>query len=117
MGEPEEPTDQDAAHHGTALTVLVLQLAPRATVHIIRVARDSDELELAREAVAKVVLLWTLISHGFQFECFTYMRYYQPSKAIHIAAERGIDIVSMSFGFEKDITCIQSSIIEAGRKK
>jgi hypothetical protein len=62
LEESAEPTDQDAKNHGTALAILLLQLAPRAAVHIIRVARDSDGLESAKTAIEKVcqsVLLWS----------------------------------------------------------
>ncbi|KXX82219.1 Major intracellular serine protease [Madurella mycetomatis] len=67
LRESREPTDQDAKNHGTALSILLLLLAPEAA-------------------------------------------------AVLLAAERGIDIISMSFGFEKDINIIQKAIIEAESK-
>jgi hypothetical protein len=58
----EEPTDEDAGNHGTALAILLLLLAPGAEIHIIRVSRDWDGFDSAKNAIAKVCLLVVMIT-------------------------------------------------------
>lgn len=54
LDESSEPVDGDAGRHGTALTCLLLRLAPGAKIYVIRVAKDSNGLLGARKVVAKV---------------------------------------------------------------
>lgn len=54
LDESSEPVDGDAGRHGTALTCLLLRLAPGAKIYVIRVAKDSNGLLGARKAVANV---------------------------------------------------------------
>ena len=49
-----DPVDEDPGHHGTALACLLLRLAPQATIHVSRVAKDSSSLSTAKQIIAKV---------------------------------------------------------------
>lgn len=54
LDQSTEPVDEDVGGHGTALTCLLLRLAPGATVYVLRVARDSSSLSAAKDVIAKV---------------------------------------------------------------
>lgn len=56
LGESSTPVDDDKGRHGTALACLLLQLAPEATVYVLRVAKDSSGLDRAQEAIGTVCL-------------------------------------------------------------
>ncbi|KAH7009795.1 peptidase S8/S53 domain-containing protein [Ilyonectria destructans] len=91
LDESSEPVDGDAGRHGTALTCLLLRLAPGAKIYVIRVAKDSNGLLGARKVVAKAIL--------------------------HAVREWDVDIISMSFGFSDEVTSIREAITEAQRIK
>jgi len=54
LKESPQPTDQDPQRHGTALAILLLQLAPEAVLSVIRIAKDSAGLLSAKAATAAV---------------------------------------------------------------
>ena len=54
VGGTREPVDEDPHSHGTAMAALLLRLVPRATIYIVRVARDSNGLSAAKEIFAEV---------------------------------------------------------------
>ncbi|KAK7418747.1 hypothetical protein QQX98_003765 [Neonectria punicea] len=90
-GESLEPVDRDPARHGTALTCLLLRLAPGTAVYVVRVARDSSGLEDASGIIGKDIL--------------------------HAIKELDVDIVSVSFGFLDEVESIGDAIVEAERIK
>ncbi len=55
LGESDELVDQDPQRHGTAMVALVLRLLPNAEIYVVRVARDSKDLSIARDKIADVV--------------------------------------------------------------
>jgi hypothetical protein len=54
LGESNVPVDQDDDDHGTALTALLLRLAPEAMIYVIRIARNSNELSTSANNIRKV---------------------------------------------------------------
>jgi hypothetical protein len=56
VNESTKPVDEYKLRHGTALAALALRLMPHAQVHILRVARDHDELSVSAERIADVCL-------------------------------------------------------------
>jgi hypothetical protein len=56
LNESEEPVDDDCDRHGTALTALMLRLAPGAEVYVVRVAKNRAGLSAAKATIAKVWL-------------------------------------------------------------
>ncbi|KAF4984121.1 hypothetical protein FZEAL_614 [Fusarium zealandicum] len=91
LGESSEPVDEDPGRHGTAGACLLLQLAPNASVHVVRVSRDAYSLEKATQAIAQAIT--------------------------HSVKEWDVDVISMSFGFSGEIACIRRAIVEAERVK
>lgn len=71
LEEEEEPVDEDADQHGTAMTTLLLRLLPTAQIYVARVSRDADGLSNAKENIAKV----TFPSHAdISFKLLTFDR-------------------------------------------
>ncbi|RSL71845.1 hypothetical protein CEP54_001050 [Fusarium duplospermum] len=91
LGESATPVDDDKGRHGTALACLLLQLAPEATIYVLRVAKNSLGLGQAQEAIGTAIL--------------------------HAVTSWDVDIISMSFGFNREVTPIKSAIVEAERTK
>lgn len=56
LNESEEPVDDDCDRHGTALTALMLRLAPGAEVYVVRIAKNMAGLSAAEATIAKVWL-------------------------------------------------------------
>lgn len=108
-----EPVDEDQGQHGTALTCLLLRLAPDATIFVARVARDSDGLSVAREIVAKAGQ-----SHYHSAFASSYFGLIICSQAIlHAVREWDVDIISMSFGFSDQVMSIVDAMEQAKRIK
>ncbi|RMJ18661.1 hypothetical protein CDV36_001593 [Fusarium kuroshium] len=91
LGESSTPVDDDKGRHGTALACLLLQLAPEATLYVLRVAKNSLGLDQAQEAIGTAIL--------------------------HAVASWDVDIISMSFGFNSEVTPIRNAIVQAERLK
>ncbi|KAF4550642.1 Hypothetical protein D9617_16g014300 [Elsinoe fawcettii] len=68
------PVDEHG--HGTRVQSLVMQLAPSVDVYVARIAKHSEDLEIAHEAIAKAIT-WA-------------------------SDECRVDIISMSFGFDDE---------------
>ncbi|KAK5996023.1 hypothetical protein PT974_04446 [Cladobotryum mycophilum] len=90
-GESAEPIDEDRGRHGTALACLLLRLASEATIYIIRVAKDAAGLAGAAGHVQEGIL--------------------------HAVTKWDVDIISMSFGFNRQIAPICDAITEAEQLK
>jgi hypothetical protein len=56
LEESEEPVDDDAERHGTALAALMLRLLPGAELYIVRVAKDAKGLSTAEGTIAEVYI-------------------------------------------------------------
>ncbi|KAK2744437.1 hypothetical protein FQN55_006764 [Onygenales sp. PD_40] len=82
----EEPSDNHG--HGTLMARLVMETAPLADVYIARVAESTAKLDDSKPHIAQ---------------------------AIRWAAEKEVDIISMSFGFAKDDEDIAAAIEEVNR--
>ncbi|RSM19381.1 hypothetical protein CDV31_001803 [Fusarium ambrosium] len=91
LGESSTPVDDDKGRHGTALACLLLQLAPEATVYVLRVAKNSSGLDQAQEAIGTAIL--------------------------HAVTSWDVDIISMSFGFNSEAPPIRNAIVQAERLK
>ncbi|RSL42017.1 hypothetical protein CEP53_012424 [Fusarium sp. AF-6] len=91
LEESSTPVDDDKGRHGTALACLLLQLAPEATVYVLRVAKNSSGLGKAQEAIGTAIL--------------------------HAVTSWDVDIISMSFGFNSEVTPIKNAIVKAERLK
>ncbi|RSL66887.1 hypothetical protein CEP51_012729 [Fusarium floridanum] len=87
LGESSTPVDDDKGRHGTALTCLLLQLAPEAIVYVVRVAKSSSGLGQAQHAIAAAIL--------------------------HVVTSWDVDVISMSFGFSEEIELIRDAIVQA----
>ncbi|RSM05460.1 hypothetical protein CEP52_006274 [Fusarium oligoseptatum] len=87
LGESSTPVDDDKGRHGTALTCLLLQLAPEAIVYVVRVAKSSSGLGQAQHAIAAAIL--------------------------HAVTSWDVDVISMSFGFSEEIELIRDAIVQA----
>ncbi|CAN9404123.1 unnamed protein product [Alternaria alternata] len=104
VAEIHEPIDQDPKKHGTALTALLLRLVPKALVYVIRVAKDAEHLAQADQNIAKarripsksIDLLLTM-----------------PDQAVRYAHSQGVEIVSMSFGFDRTLELSKEAIEKA----
>ncbi|KAF4447058.1 serine protease [Fusarium austroafricanum] len=89
LGESSEPLDEDKGRHGTAVACLLLQLAPKSEIFVVRIAKDSSGLSEAHQAIAEAILL--------------------------AVKSWEVDIISMSFGFRNEVEQIKDAILEAER--
>ncbi|KAJ5971397.1 subtilisin-like protein, partial [Penicillium vulpinum] len=81
----DEP--EDCHGHGTHLVSLIQNCAPEADIYVARIAKKPSELLKSSENVAKAILWAT--------------------------SEWEVDIISMSFGFSDEQSCISDAIREA----
>ncbi|KAH7153364.1 hypothetical protein EDB81DRAFT_791255 [Dactylonectria macrodidyma] len=76
--------DEDPGRHGTSVLALLLRLLPSAEIFIARIAKNTDDLAIAQERIAKAIR--------------------------HAAQDWDVDIISLSFGFAESSPCIQEAI-------
>jgi hypothetical protein len=107
LGESDIPVDEDDDNHGTALTALLLRLAPGASIYVIRIARNSHELSDSADHIKDV---------SFASNSPTTISLMIPTKAITYATTQGIDILSMSFGFRTIQDAVETALTNAGSK-
>ncbi|RYN18117.1 hypothetical protein AA0113_g10928 [Alternaria arborescens] len=96
-----KPIDQDPKKHGTALTALLLRLVPKALVYVIRVAKDAEHLAQADENIAKARIIPSKSSDPLLT---------MPGQAVRYAHSQGVEIVSMSFGFDRTLELSKKAI-------
>lgn len=108
LNEAENPRDEDPNQHGTAMATLLLRLLPAAEVYVARVARDSENLLVAKKNIAEVLLIlsfltvWSLIVR---------------QAILHATQVWDVDIISMSFGFSDEVPSIREAISIAEKVK
>ncbi|RMJ16652.1 hypothetical protein CDV36_003673 [Fusarium kuroshium] len=83
-GKSTHPIDEDAQQHGTSTAALLLRVARHAEVFVGRVAKDQKHLNGATNNIVDAIS--------------------------HAATVWDVDIVTMSFGFNKRITAIEEVI-------
>ncbi|KAK2675041.1 Peptidase S8/S53 domain [Fusarium oxysporum f. sp. vasinfectum] len=88
---PGPDSMEDEYGHGSLMTRLIMEAAPLAHVYVVRVAKDTDELEHSSDQIAKAIR-WA----GLEAE---------------------VDIISMSFGFPHDDDAISTAIEEVERSR
>jgi hypothetical protein len=62
VDDVREPMDSDG--HGTRIVSLLLRIAPKARIHVSRVAKDVLGLQSAEEAIARVCFILTIPHAG-----------------------------------------------------
>lgn len=110
-GSSSDPVDESKSKHGTAVSSLLLRLAPTAEIYVMRIARFEEDIESSGEAIGKVSYkLMASIRDVLIIFCFF--------QAIEYAAkECDVDIISLSFGFPHCEKVIESAIHEAEQHK
>ncbi|EXK30457.1 hypothetical protein FOMG_13264 [Fusarium oxysporum f. sp. melonis 26406] len=88
---PGPDSMEDEYGHGSLMTRLIMEAAPLAHVYVVRVAKDTDELEYSSDQISKAIR-WA----GLEAE---------------------VDIISMSFGFPHDDDAISTAIEEVERSR
>lgn len=108
--EVEEMKDEDG--HGTHAAGLVLSVAPRSEIFVARVFTKRDDSSNPN----------TVIHNRIVRVCFLACSLITKSdpnlyKAIdHAVKKWKVDVISMSFGFEREIQCIKKAITRAYEK-
>ncbi|KAF6822502.1 hypothetical protein CMUS01_11058 [Colletotrichum musicola] len=58
LGESSTPVVEDPDQHGTAMTALLLRLLPSASIRVVRVARNVQDLAAAKDRIAERKVLF-----------------------------------------------------------
>jgi subtilisin family serine protease len=103
--------DMDTDGHGTHTAHLAAKVAPNAKLFIARVYEhgNEDEFDANVSAVTNVSVLRPMGTHKN-------LRLTFPHQAIRWAVEQGVDIISMSFGYRREIPSIKAAIRDAFHK-
>ncbi|RKK68519.1 hypothetical protein BFJ69_g13514 [Fusarium oxysporum] len=88
---PGPDSMEDEYGHGSLMTRLIMEAAPLAHVYVVRVAKDTDELEYSSDQISRAIR-WA----GLEAE---------------------VDIISMSFGFPHNDDAISTAIEEVERSR